>query len=177
MSTSIQNILDATGASKGGLYNHFKSKEELFIAVLEQSRTIWREKNLVGIDQIESPMEKLIRFLENYRDNYMVDRENFPGGCIFVNLSVELDDQLPHLARELEKGFLGLKRLINRYLEKAKRDGELKEGINSIYINEATEIITSAAIGAAVMYAQNKSASHLTCTMNAMINYVKSLLK
>jgi TetR/AcrR family acrAB operon transcriptional repressor len=32
MSTSISDILESAGASKGGLYNHFKSKEDLFLA-------------------------------------------------------------------------------------------------------------------------------------------------
>ena len=30
MSTSISDILESVGTSKGGLYNHFKSKEDLF---------------------------------------------------------------------------------------------------------------------------------------------------
>jgi AcrR family transcriptional regulator len=174
MSTTIQDIMDSTGISKGGLYNHFKSKEDIFMAVLEQSRMIWREKNLEGLDQIKSPIERIVRFLENYRDNYIIDTENFPGGCIFVNLSVELDDQLPHMAKEVEKGFIGLKNMIGRFLEEAKQSGELKEGI---YIKDATEIVVSAAIGAAVIYAQEKSASTLNRSMNALIGYTKSLVR
>lgn len=34
--TSIQNILDALGLSKGGLYHHFNSKEEILEAVLKR---------------------------------------------------------------------------------------------------------------------------------------------
>ena len=37
MSTSISDILESAGASKGGLYNHFKSKEELFLRGPERS--------------------------------------------------------------------------------------------------------------------------------------------
>ena len=29
-STSMTNIIEAVGTSKGGFYNHFKSKEQLF---------------------------------------------------------------------------------------------------------------------------------------------------
>ena len=46
LSTSIQDILTAANTSKGGLYNHFKSKEDLFFAVMAEARKIWREKNL-----------------------------------------------------------------------------------------------------------------------------------
>ena len=69
-STSINEILEVVGASKGGLYNHFKTKEELFSAVLSESRKIWREKNLAGLDEIENPLERIKKLLENYRDRY-----------------------------------------------------------------------------------------------------------
>lgn len=34
--TSVQDILDATGLSKGGLYHHFKSKEQILDAVMQR---------------------------------------------------------------------------------------------------------------------------------------------
>lgn len=34
--TSIQDILDALKLSKGGLYHHFKSKEEILEAVIQK---------------------------------------------------------------------------------------------------------------------------------------------
>ncbi len=46
LSTSIHDILEASNTSKGGFYNHFESKEELFFAVLKEAQKIWREKNL-----------------------------------------------------------------------------------------------------------------------------------
>ena len=104
LSTSTHDILKAAGTSKGGLYNHFQSKEDLLLAVLSEARKIWREKNLDGLDQTETPVKKIKRLLENYRDRYLKDTKNFPGGCIFVTLSVELDDQSPHLSKELNKG-------------------------------------------------------------------------
>ena len=34
--TSMQNIMDETGLSKGAIYHHFKSKEEIFNVVAER---------------------------------------------------------------------------------------------------------------------------------------------
>jgi TetR/AcrR family transcriptional repressor of nem operon len=39
--TSISDILQATGLTKGGLYCHFKSKEEVWRAVYEHAVEIW----------------------------------------------------------------------------------------------------------------------------------------
>ena len=57
-STSIQDILAAANTSKGGFYNHFSSKEDLFYQVLDEARKIWRERNLSGLKQAESSLEK-----------------------------------------------------------------------------------------------------------------------
>jgi AcrR family transcriptional regulator len=172
MSTSIQDILAASGASKGGLYNHFKSKEDLFQAVLNRAVGIWRERNLEGLDSIDSPIETLIRLIENYRDNYLSDTESFPGGCFFINLSVELDDQVPNLARELEKGFTGLRKMILRLLREAKQCGELKE---NIYVNDAAELVFSSLMGTAVTYGIRKSHGNLNRSITAITGYIKGL--
>jgi len=172
LSTSINNILRETSTSKGGLYNHFKSKEDLFFAVLSESRKLWRGKCLAGLDQIEKPIEKVIKFLENYRDRYLKDYENFPGGCIFVTLSVELADQRPHLAHEVNEGFVRLKARINRLLAQAKEAGEIRDDVP---IEAVTEMVFSGMLGASVTYSIDKSNSNLDHTINSLINYLRAI--
>ena len=41
--TSINDILEATNLTKGGLYGHFKSKEDIWYAVYDQAVTIWKD--------------------------------------------------------------------------------------------------------------------------------------
>ena len=112
LSASINDILEAAGTSKGGFYNHFTSKEELFLAVLADAQGIWREMVLHGLSETDSPMEKVKIVLQNYKDRYLKDSETFPGGCIFITFSVELDDQIPHLAAEVNRGVVGFKFLL-----------------------------------------------------------------
>ena len=59
LSTSIQDILSAAQTSKGGFYNHFKSKEDLFYQVLEEARKIWRERCLYRLDQEKDAVSKV----------------------------------------------------------------------------------------------------------------------
>lgn len=123
LSTSILDIMKVVNTSKGGLYNHFKSKDDLFLAVLSEARKVWRQRNLMGLEEIEKPVEKVIKLLTNYRDNYLTDKETFPGGCIFVTLSMELDDQRPDFSQEITEGFKRLKAMIKRYLDQGKDSG------------------------------------------------------
>ena len=172
LSTSITDILEAANTSKGGFYNHFTSKEDLFFQVLEEARRIWREKTLSGLDEIESPVEKIERLLENYRDRYLKDTEDFPGGCIFIMFSVELADQRPHLAQEVNTGFTGLKAMIKRLLDEGKELGELSSNASTSAI---TEMLFAGMVGASVIYGVDKSTDSLDRSINTLIDYLEEL--
>jgi TetR/AcrR family transcriptional regulator, transcriptional repressor for nem operon len=172
LSTSIQDILIAAGTSKGGLYNHFKSKEDLFLAVLGEARKVWRERNLEGLDLIDTPAQKVKALLKNYRDRYLRDVGNFPGGCIFVTLSVELDDQRPHLSREINKGFEGFKAMLKRLLDEGKASGELRPDVNT---EAVTEMIFVGMLGASVLYGTEKSEVGLNRSIEALIQFLDTL--
>jgi AcrR family transcriptional regulator len=172
LSTSIQDILSAANTSKGGFYNHFSSKEDLFFQVLDEARKIWRERNLSGLDEIDKPIEKIIRLLENYKDRYLLDAENFPGGCIFIMFAVELGDSRPHLSREVQKGFTGLKSMLKRLLENGQSSPAEYNGLNT---NTITEIIFNGMLGASVNYSVDKSYDALNGSINSLIDYLDKL--
>ena len=172
MNTGVNEIIDAVGSSKGGFYNHFASKEELFYEALHQAQKMWRERVLDGLNELESPLEKVIRILENYRDQYLKDGENFPGGCIFITFSVELDDQNPELMQEVNKGFVGLKNMLKRLLEEAKEIGELNQNVNT---NRLTEMIFSGMIGSSVLFGVEKSTVILDRSINALVDYLNDV--
>ena len=169
LNTSITDILEAVGTSKGGLYNHFKSKEDLFFAAVSEARKIWRQRNLDGLQQVERPVEKIKKLLANYREKYLADAENFPGGCIFVTLAVELNDQRPHLAREMNEGFVRFKRMLKRLLDQEKEAGNLRAEVDTAQV---AEMLFSGILGASVTYISDKSKTTLDRNIKALNNYL-----
>ena len=172
LSTSLLDIISAAETSKGGFYNHFTSKEDLFFQVLDESRKIWRERNLNGLADENNAIGKLKKLLKNYRDLYLLDAENFPGGCIFIMFAVELGDSRPHLSREVQKGFVGLRAMINRILDEGKDSGEFYNGINTDAI---TEILFNGMLGASVNYSADRSTESLNHSIDSLIDYIDQL--
>ena len=123
---------------------------------------------LTSINEIESPTEKIIQILVNYRDRYLKDTDNFPGGCIFITFSVELDDTRPHLVKEVHKGFEGFKSLLKKLLEDAVELGELPGDLNT---NTVSEMLFTGMLGASVLYGVNRSTSALDCSIDSLIEY------
>ncbi len=165
-STSTTEIISAAGTSKGGFYNHFKTKEELFTAALSRARKIWRERNLAGLDEIGNPLKRLQKLLENYRDLYLTDSHTFPGGCIFVTFAVELAGQNPELAAEVNEGFTRLQRMIQRLLDEGKEAAFTKPEADTARV---TEIIFTGLLGACVIYNLDHSRNNLNTTIASLI--------
>jgi TetR/AcrR family transcriptional repressor of nem operon len=172
LSTSTGDIIQAAGTSKGGLYNHFKNKEQLFFESLLQAQKIWRERNLAGLNDIERPIDQIKKILENYRDRYLTDSDNLPGGCIFVNFTVELSDQRPHLAEAVNDGIKKFKTMIKRLLDEESAAGMLKKEVDTAGV---TEVIFSGLLGACVMYTSDKSKENLDITINTLIDYLDQI--
>ncbi|HAA04805.1 MAG TPA: hypothetical protein DCE18_15770, partial [Syntrophobacteraceae bacterium] len=85
---------------------------------------------------------------------------------------VELDDQLPDLAREVKKGFDSLKSMINRLLEQGKHSGELREETDA---RAVTELVFAGILGATIIHGMGKSATELDQTINALLDYLNRL--
>ena len=62
--TSINDILQATGLTKGGLYGHFPSKEDIWNAAYDEALTIWKAVVFQGIKPGSTPLERIQAFIE-----------------------------------------------------------------------------------------------------------------
>ena len=96
--TSIKDVLMATGLTKGGLYGHFSSKEEIWYAVYDQAVDIWRSLVFKGVRQCKDPLERLNTVIHNNMESYL-GGEVFDGGCFFLNMLVELSGQSASMSR------------------------------------------------------------------------------
>ncbi len=172
LNTSIDDILERSNSSKGGLYNHFRSKDELFLAVLSRARKIWRSKVLPGLDRVEDPIMKIKQLLRHYADNYLKDVEDIPGGCIFVTLSVELDDQRPDFAAEIADGFHRFLAMIKRFLDEAQAAGRLHREVDT---DGVSRMLFAGMLGASVLYGIDKSPETLDKCIAALVTYLDGL--
>lgn len=172
--TSIGDIMEASSVSKGGLYNHFRNKEELCLAVLAEARRVWRGINLEGLRETASPLGKVVRLLENYRDRYLPDSAAVPGGCIFVRVSLESSElarHWPRLAKDLATGFSRFKAMLKGYLDQARATGELMPGTDTV---DMTDMIFTGMMGASVIYSMDRSRRGMNRNINSLINYIDS---
>lgn len=138
-STSISDITDATGLTKGAIYTHFRNKEELERLSLAKMAELMYEKMRDRIRREPTAGGKLraiFRFFESYITN-----PPFKGGCPLMNAAIESDDASPTLKREALKILTTLRSSVISVLENGIKHGQIKPGINPEFY--ATLIIAS----------------------------------
>ncbi|PWU69752.1 TetR/AcrR family transcriptional regulator [Gracilibacillus dipsosauri] len=64
--TSMEDIREFSEISKGSIYYHFKSKEELFLYTVEKTSEVWRTKWEDHANKVETATEKLYLLAKYY---------------------------------------------------------------------------------------------------------------
>ena len=169
--TSVSDILTATGLTKGGLYGHFASKEEIWHAAYDEAIRIWKAIVFKGIRNSTDPLERIENFIENDMQYYLGE-DTFEGGCFFLNMLVELSGQSAPMTRQILGGFVQLSNLIQGWLKEAEQAGTLKAGMD---LREIANFIIISLNGAAALYISSRDASVLTQTVRQLKFYVRQL--
>ena len=169
--TSIKEILVATGLTKGGLYGHFTSKEEIWYAVYDRAVDIWRPLVFAGVRQCTDPLERLNKFIQNDLENYL-GGDVFDGGCFFLNMLVELSGQSAGMSRQILRGFVRLSRLLRLWLEEARDKDLIDRNANP---REIANFVVITLNGAAALYISSRDRTIIDQTVNQLRCYVENL--
>jgi AcrR family transcriptional regulator len=115
--TSIQDIADAAGLSKGAVHYHFESKDELLHCVLERCCESIEERVRAVFDEPGAPMDRVRRAIS---EMWAVRRDGIPEMRVLSDLHTLSRQNVPMrhaFAAALRKGReqiieIGLKRLV-----------------------------------------------------------------
>lgn len=159
--TSLNDITEATGLTKGSVYGNFKNKDEVALAAFEHNLKMMQAKFALEISKKESYKEKLLVYPELYKDAFKRLFTN--GGCPILNTAIEADDTHPELKEVANKAFLNWKDTITKIVEKGIQNKEFKPETNP----EEAALAILAMIEGTVMITK----------LTGKPNYLKSLMQ
>lgn len=88
---TIGRLATDLGLSKGGVLNHFVSKEELQLATVDAAVTIFRREVWDGAADAAPGRARLLAVADHWLS--YLSRDVFPGGCLLTAASSEFDDR------------------------------------------------------------------------------------
>lgn len=123
--TSMDDIMRASGLSKGGVYTHFKSKEEIALAAFEHAVQEVTKRVRERTREIKHPLDKLRVAVDFYRENIFTPP--IEGGCPIQNTSIEVDDSNPVLRDRVQEAMDYWKHSIIYILQKGMEQSIVRE--------------------------------------------------
>jgi len=127
--TSMSDITEATGLTKGSIYGNFGNKEDVALAVFDYNYA-----------KVSAVIQQRIRAAKTFHDKLMVyaqvydqyTRNNlFPqGGCPILNTAVEADDTNSLLKDRAAQAILKWRRSVQNLMQGGVDAGEFKEGLD-----------------------------------------------
>jgi TetR/AcrR family transcriptional repressor of nem operon len=122
--TSINDITDATGLTKGSIYGNFENKDEVAIAAFKYNIKKLQDTFAKAIEKESTYKGKLLVYPRLYSDYY--ELRITPGGCPILNTATEADDTHPVLRRGVEKAITYWKEKLTFFIQQGIADGEFK---------------------------------------------------
>lgn len=102
--TGIDVVIAEAGVAKGSMYHHFRNKQALVVAYLEEEEALWKLASVAGDDPGASPAERLAMFFDRISADVIAGTFH---GCPFMNAGIERPDDtdihrvIAHYRREL----------------------------------------------------------------------------
>ena len=124
--TSVQDITEAAGVPKGSFYNHFTSKEELGVEVLQRyAQQAGQIGALLGEASLP-PREWLRGYFGTLVESNVASQ--FDAGCMLGNFSTELSNQSPAIRQTARQSFAAMCAMLEEVIAQGQRDGSIANG-------------------------------------------------
>ena len=126
LSTTISDLVDATGMTKGNLYFHFASKEDVGLEVLRRAQRAFSQF-LEDALQGETPGARLDRFFRHAMERNR--SKGFVGGCLFGNTALEACDNAPPFAELVSEVFAEWNSKLEETIQAAQASGQVRQDL------------------------------------------------
>lgn len=158
--SSLSDIMQQTGLEKGGIYNHFKSKEQLALEAFDYTYSVLDQHLRAVLTGKKHAIERLYAILSYFQE--LADDPPIAGGCPILNTAIEADDAEPVLRDRARSAMDELRSTIRRILSKGIERGEVRPGID---IESWTSVMIAAGEGALMLSKLYQDSAHMRRTV------------
>jgi AcrR family transcriptional regulator len=137
--SSLADIMAATGLHKGGIYNHFESKEELALRAFDYAAQRVSDRLALRLGDKRTNVERLLTIADVFCDHVL--NPPIPGGCPLLNSAVESDDTFPLMRERVCQAMDRWRERIRSIVRDGMTTGEFCENLDSDVI--ATRFIAT----------------------------------
>ncbi|TJY40702.1 TetR/AcrR family transcriptional regulator [Cohnella pontilimi] len=171
--SAISDIMEETGLRKGGIYNHFSSKDELAFEAFDYAVNVLKERYMKAIEGKESRVDQLISLFSIY--NNIVEDPPLEGGCPLLNTAVDSDDTHPELKQKAQAAMNRWYDLVRMIIRSGIKKGEFRDDLD---IEPVVTYLTATFEGGVMLSKLYGDSGYMQQTFRQMKAYIlKELVK
>ena len=170
--TSLSDVMAATGLKKGGIYNHFKGKEDLALQSFDYTMAQVRRQFYRDLKGQKSALAQLQVFMSVFER--AVTDPLIPGGCPILNTAVTSADTHPELRSRARKALEQLRQWACLVIQRGMDEGELREDVDP---NAVATLVISTLEGAVMMSRLYEDEQHMLQVKGYLLGYLAGLAR
>ncbi|MEY9970676.1 TetR/AcrR family transcriptional repressor of nem operon [Lysinibacillus sp. RC46] len=167
---SMNDIMEATGLQKGGIYRNFKSKDEIALEAFDYAIDTVSQHFSEALHETNTVSEKIGAFFNVYED--VINNPPIKGGCPLLNTAVDSDDTNPQLREKALRVFHTYLEMIEEIIEEGIQNGELKPNIDTKAVASFIVAIFEGSIMASKLERNN---IHVAYSKQQILHYLSML--
>jgi AcrR family transcriptional regulator len=168
---SLSELMKETGLQKGGIYNHFKNKEEIIFSAFDYAIKKHNYAVYAAYKDKKSAREKLhaiIKFYNNYPLNPIIE-----GGCPIVNTAVDADNTHPELKLRVKNVLEGWVKNLKYIINEGQHSGEFSK---SAPVDDISLYVVTSLQGGVVVARSFEDGNYMKVITNQLIEFVDQKL-
>ena len=167
---SMSDIMAVTGMEKGGIYNHFKSKDDLAVQAYEYAVDLMRQKFAAAIKGKYHAVDRLQAVVVVFRE--ITDGSPLTGGCPVVNTAVHTSHTHPRLHASAQETMIEWQDFIRRLAQLGIDRQQLKPDTD---VEMLTTLLISTLEGDIMLTQLHQDDSYMDRAIAHLTDYLQSL--
>jgi TetR/AcrR family transcriptional repressor of nem operon len=168
--SSMRDLTSATGLEKGGIYNHFGSKEQLALEAYDFAMSRITDVLARSQDGATDAVDRLTRMIRAFGTS--ARKPPIAGGCPIVNSAIEGDRGNPDLRDRAKESMTLWHRLIGRIVKDGIAIGSLASDTDPYAL---AALLTSSLEGALVLSRLYGDPVYTDRVVDHLVAYVETL--
>jgi TetR/AcrR family transcriptional regulator, transcriptional repressor for nem operon len=168
--SSLSDIMRETGLEKGGIYNHFSSKEQLTLESFDYAYKLVQQRVRQALAGKLNAIERLLAIVSVFQSE--VEDPPVAGGCPILNTAIEADDANETLRDRAMAAMDDWRTTIHRIVNKGIDRQEIRPGIDA---DEVASILIATLEGAIMLSSLYKDPRHMKRAADHIIHYIETM--
>ena len=168
--SSINEIMAATALEKGGIYRHFRSKQELAAEAFDYAWAEAAKTRRHDIDSVANSVDKLKRYVANFVER----RGSVPGGCPLLNTAMDSDDGNAVLRTRARRALENWQNFLSSIVARGIKKGEIRRQVSK---TKLANLMIATLEGAVMIGRLEESLEALRDAQTHLNNYLETKVR